>query len=356
MIVVCTHCNASYTIPDEKAPKHRAVATCKKCQHKIVIEPDPVIQPVPGLGGVHPSEPSQQAIETFTHLLLADFPKLRALSVDRYAFWKIFLPGPGGGYKNRPNKLKVKLLGAVDPVLDRALIEAEKVLFVAGALARSAFDVLLINRWFTGRYSRYALIGTDRRLLMININRGHKRPLHYIFQLPYKSIKSVGRGLFKSGIILKPYIGKRRAFKSMRQASAAELYGFLREQIEKRQPEQIEIEDPAEFICPACFMPFQNASNRCPLCKAEFKSPVGAAIRSLILPGWGNLYIGRRLLGLLEITLSVVIWLIVLDAYLANNHYVALMAIYLAAVYNGCDGILTFFAARKGWRLDKRSA
>ena len=353
MIVVCIHCNASYTIPDDKAPKHRAVATCKKCQHKIVIEPDPVIQPVPGLGGVHPSEPSQQAVETFHHLLLADLPKLRALSVNRYAFWKIFLPGPEGGYKNRPNKLKVKLISAVDPVIGRVLNEDEKVLSVAGAVARSPFDVLLVSRWFTGRYNRYALIGTDRRLLMININRGHKRLLHYIFQLPYKSIKSVSRGLFKSGITLKPYNGKRRAFKSMKHASSAELYGFLLERIEKSQSDQIEIEDPAEFICPACFTPFQNASNGCPHCKAEFKSPVGAAIRSLILPGWGNLYLGRRLLGLLEITLSVVIWLIVLDAFLANNHYVALMAIYLAAVVNGCDGILTFFAARKGWRLDK---
>ena len=150
MIVLCTNCNASYTIPDEKAPNKRMVATCKKCQHKIVIEPDPVFEPIPGITGPHTTEPSKQAIETFNNLLMIDFPKLRSMPEDRYAFWKIFLPGSEGGYKTRPNKRKVRLLRAIDPILNGLLFENEKVLFIETATARSAFDILLVSRWFAG--------------------------------------------------------------------------------------------------------------------------------------------------------------------------------------------------------------
>ena len=135
----------------------------------------------------------------------------------------------------------------------------------------------------------------------------------------------------------------------MPNASEA-LYSFLSDQLEKNSDRE-KINHPDEFICPACYKPFQNATNACPNCTTEFKNPVGAALRSLILPGWGNLYLGRRLLGIFEMLISICLWLIVLDGFLANNQRMVFMTLRIIAIYNGCDGILTFFAARQGYRL-----
>ena len=46
MKIICPTCNASYNIPSEKIPQgRRAVAACKKCGGKIVIEPSGEIKP-----------------------------------------------------------------------------------------------------------------------------------------------------------------------------------------------------------------------------------------------------------------------------------------------------------------------
>ncbi|MBW1714270.1 MAG: zinc-ribbon domain-containing protein [Deltaproteobacteria bacterium] len=39
MKVVCPQCNSSYTVAKRNMPKKRAVAMCKKCGSKILIEP-----------------------------------------------------------------------------------------------------------------------------------------------------------------------------------------------------------------------------------------------------------------------------------------------------------------------------
>lgn len=39
MKITCPSCNANYNVPDEKIPKKKAVATCKKCGDTIEIDP-----------------------------------------------------------------------------------------------------------------------------------------------------------------------------------------------------------------------------------------------------------------------------------------------------------------------------
>ena len=41
MNIVCAQCNTTYTLPDQKIPAKGAVASCKKCGGRIVIEPGP---------------------------------------------------------------------------------------------------------------------------------------------------------------------------------------------------------------------------------------------------------------------------------------------------------------------------
>jgi len=69
-------------------------------------------------------------------------------------------------------------------------------------------------------------------------------------------------------------------------------------------PEQIQ-----EDICPACYKELAKGLSACTTCDMAFKAPKKALMRSLILPGLGDFYLGHRVLGTLELFGSIIIWL-----------------------------------------------
>ena len=77
-------------------------------------------------------------------------------------------------------------------------------------------------------------------------------------------------------------------------------------------------------------------------------------LRSLILPGWGDIYLGHRLLGCFELLGSCFIWLFVILSLLSGHPDGLIPAFFLLLVYNGIDSILTYFMAHKGYSLEKR--
>lgn len=70
---------------------------------------------------------------------------------------------------------------------------------------------------------------------------------------------------------------------------------------------------PPALACPACGASLPAAPRglapRCPRCGASFRSPTLAVMLSVLLPGCGHLYLGRRALGLFELALGVVLFL-----------------------------------------------
>lgn len=58
-------------------------------------------------------------------------------------------------------------------------------------------------------------------------------------------------------------------------------------------------------------------------------------MRPLILPGLGDIYLGHRALGVLELIGSLFVWLIVITSLLAGGEGSLEMAIFLLVIYNG---------------------
>ena len=73
-------------------------------------------------------------------------------------------------------------------------------------------------------------------------------------------------------------------------------------------------------------------------------------LRSLILPGWGDIYLGHRVLGFLELLGALMVWLIVI--VLVADGAVGTGLIFLIFC-NGIDALLTLHMARKGYILEK---
>ncbi len=74
-------------------------------------------------------------------------------------------------------------------------------------------------------------------------------------------------------------------------------------------------------------------------------------LKSLILPGWGDIYLGHRLLGCFELLGTLFIWFIFLGLLMSGLAEDLIFGLFLLVFYNGADSLLTFYMARKGYIL-----
>jgi hypothetical protein len=356
MEVVCPTCNTKHAIVERKLPKRKAVGVCKQCGGRIILEPNSssyshtTVGPSPSPG--HYAEPlsssGNRQAEVLT--LFADYPDLQGLDPERFDLEAIFGPNRSGGYRNRKNNLKVKILTAIQDPLNKILKNDERVMRIARGVAYYPAEIFFGNGFFTMIYNHYAILCTDRRLIFVNANSKMNRPTHYFFQLAYQDIKKVGRGLMGGGLTVHQTRGKRRTFLYVKGHSSKDLKNFIMGQ--KKTTQAVEpLEESLENLCPSCFTALEEGLVRCPHCRADFKVPRKAFLRSLVLPGLGDIYLGHKGLGILELIGSVIVWGVVISSVLEMGHAGLIVALFLLPFYNGVDGLLTRHMARKGYML-----
>lgn len=356
MKVVCPQCNSSYTVTNSNMPKKRAVAMCKKCGSKIVIEPA-----IPG--AVRPLVSSEMASGNAPHPTTApdpsgsagkgifvDYPELQGLSSEKFDFGEILSPNKKGGYKSRRNKFKIRVFNAIHNILDEILEDGEKVMRIGKGTAYYPAEIFLGNGILTMIYNCYAIVCTNRRLLFVNINSRITRPTHFLSQMLYADIRKVKQGLLLNHLILYRMSGKRRIFTSVKRYLLKELKEFI--PLRKDAVRSVEHStESLENLCPSCFVPLPKGLIACPGCKVNLKEPKRAFFKSLVLPGWGDIYLGHRALGILELIGSVIIWVFVISFLRQGGVENLITAVFLLLIYNGHDGILTYHMGKKGYML-----
>lgn len=354
MDIICRHCNATYTVADHKLPPKKAAAKCKRCGNQIIIDPaDAGSQPDPTTAFA--PLPPRQAVPASQHdqSILEAFPDVTNYAPGHYAMSEILKPNRRGRYRTRLNKLKLKILAAVKPTLDQLVKEDEKIMRIASGTAYFPIEIFFGNGMFTMLYNRYAVVATTRRLVMINTNYRMTKPSHYLFQMAYGNISKLSRGLFRTSLSLTRKKGNRRIFTSMKMAFTAELRDFIQPYMtaQKAMPSNDAVR---ENLCPSCYAGLPAGLDKCTVCHASFKTAKSAALRSLLLPGWGDWYLGHRVLGCCELTGSLIVWSIVLGLLAEGGTENAGIALLLLAFYNGFDALLTRHMARKGAMLESR--
>jgi predicted Zn finger-like uncharacterized protein len=362
MQIVCPVCNAQYKIASGKIPEKSVQSSCKKCGGKILIDPRvgqdmildaqiaavSVSQTAPE--GESKYSPTSARDRTASELsLISEYPELQDLDSEKLDLEEIFASGKNGTHKTRNNKFKLRILRAVHETLDKMLLSDEVVMRIGKATAVYPIEMIFGNGYLTMMYNHYAVVGTNQRLLFINVNPKISRPTHYYSQIPYGSIKKIKKGLFGTSLVIHRQKGKKRTFTGMKRYLVKEFQQFIRE---RQQPGQTaRLNTMVEDLCPSCFMPLAKNLLTCPKCKAPFKKPATAFFRSLLLPGWGDIYLGHRLLGTLELLGSVAVWAVIITIILGGNPDGLILAALLLVFYNGFDGLLTRHMARKGYML-----
>ena len=339
LVIICPTCNKDYKIPDEKIGKARARATCKHCGQVMVIDPG---------GAVCSKRRDPGSGVSMDHKVLMDFPELQGISPEKVAFEEIFSPSKRGGYRNRKNKFKVKILMAVLEVLDKIIRDGERVMRIGKGTAYYPAELLFGNGWLTMMYNHYAILATNQRILLINVNSRMKGTTHYLFQVLYEDIRKVKRGIFFNSMVWDRIRSKRRVLTQVKRYISKELKDFIMERKDcvKGDPGAV-----LECLCPSCFVPLEKGLTECPSCEASFKTPKKAWLRSLILPGLGDFYLGHRALGAAELMGSLMVWAYALFLVYHGQKDGLFVAVLVLLFYNCTDAVVTYFMAKKGYML-----
>lgn len=145
--------------------------------------------------------------------------------------------------------------------------------------------------------NRHLIVGTNDRLLLIHTSRTGLRPEGYVEEVPRSCILgSLGtplHSIFTTGgtrrFVGVPFSGKRAL-------------SF------EHDPDRPPTGRP-RALCPGCFVPQADDATGCPSCGTAFKTPAGAAWRSLLLPGWGDAWLDSHVVGALTLAVTVFLWL-----------------------------------------------
>ena len=265
-----------------------------------------------------------------------------------YRFDQIF-GGEGFGAK-RLAKQRLKLVQQIDSDVRKLLAEGERVEFVSWGVDHSIVEQYFMGLWAV-LINRRALVFTDRRLLMIQIN-SRRKVLELKSQVRYEAIEKRDRGAL--GVI------RLR----LRDGKALNLSGIprrdrkaLREMLETKM-EAHRTGDPGigrENLCPHCGHRVVGFPESCNRCARGFKSARKATWLSLAFPGLGDLYLGHRMLGVVEILGGLFAWgvMVVPLAMGAGEaqellSMVGVMAGVVFVFGHGTDAWITHRVARKG--------
>ncbi len=247
---------------------------------------------------------------------------------------------------------RLKLLKAVDIKLAHILERGEKVHFITTGTTTGATERILVG-WAAYHLDRRILVLTSRRILLLQVN-ARNRPTDPVSQLPYANIAGVKATW--SGICVKLLTKITLNFQNIPAPDCKFLVGFLADIVQLTNA-PFEHTRGIEHLCPHCYAFVPDFPRSCSSCKGEFKSARTAGFLSLLLPGLGGFYLGRRGTGMIELLGTVTFWvaLVILPILgiseffpkpLGKEYWMSVAAVLLFV--HGIDSMLTHHFARRG--------
>lgn len=325
MIITCPYCHKQHRLREGSLPTPKSAAHCKGCGRRFVFDgsgsatsegepqigdPGGFTTPLPNPAAEELKPANDSESEPALGAIPETFPDLSELPPESFALASLLKPDRSGKYQNDLNRQKTKLILATAPLLiDRLLAKGEKVHRIASGIAYFRFEIPYANGLLTWPLNYYALVATNRRLLLINLDYHLTRPDRYVFQIPMGEIAEVSRGFYGGSLIVKTKAGQLWNFTTVKRALATELTEFIREFITNTEPPAPEA-DLYRQLCPVCFQPVPERMPSCPHCHASYKSVAEAIKKSLLLPGLGTLYLAYNFLGISEMLGYLMTWLL----------------------------------------------
>lgn len=262
-----------------------------------------------------------------------------------YSFSRMF--SSEGWSARRRSKRAFKLLKKIDEPLRAMLREGESVSFLTSGVVQPSFLEWYFLGWALYYMQRRAVVVTNQRILLIQIDsRG--RPKEARNQISYNAIaefRKTGLGNIKF------------KFRNGGTAQLAGVPGPDRKWLAKvfdqgfQAFEAAAAQSAVENLCPHCYAPVQASLEACPACGGAFKSRKMAARLSLVFPGAGDVYLGHKAFGAMEVLMASFFWLAVVALAFDPTFGFGELLIGIAVMVvfmHGADAFATGHIARKG--------
>lgn len=207
--------------------------------------------------------------------------------------------------ERRLSKRKLTVLKSVNPVVKNILRPEEQVFYICDGVRTSSLEQLFIG-WVAYYYNHMAFVFTSERILLIHLRSRKKRGI-YLGSIDYVNIRQTKSSLF-GGFKLKFTNGKSLYFTRMPRADRKRVSSYMKSVLGESLPPKSKSSPGMKHLCPSCYNELNEVVPKCPSCETEFKSPRKAAVRSLIMPGLGDLYLKSKVLGSIELFFMFWIW------------------------------------------------
>lgn len=244
----------------------------------------------------------------------------------------------------RVTRARIKAARALIPVLKQALEPQEKIWFIsAGGYTYEIWEHVFGAGAWAVYVNGTSLVLTDRRLLLFNVTHRNRSPKDIKNAVFLSDIKSCRR--FAANLTFRLRDHEKIRIAGLNFADARELRSRVQKQIETTTGLRTAIVSGArllQHLCPACCQPVANPGFlRCASCRTEFRSGHTAALRSLLLPGLGDLYLKHTVLGVLKLIVSTLLWLMLLNVLFFGDRSAWISMFLLLVTINGADYFVT---------------
>lgn len=271
------------------------------------------------------------------------------ISGSAYDFEQI-LPMETRGQR-RLAKNKLKQLKALDPIIRAMLHDGEEVIYLTDGVKVSSVEQFFIG-WMMYYYNHNAFVFTSERILLIHVIK-KKQLGRFVGTIRYEDLLQVKTN-WTGNLRLKFRNKKQVLFTRVAKQDRTFIKDFLVPLVNDSSPTVDKQTAMIIDLCPACYTTVDNKNAAaCPQCNCAFRTPKQAAIRSLILPGLGDLYLGSKL-GYLEVLFMLFLWT---GTILGNLDLVAqgedpmeiwLSSLIFMSIIHLLDAAKSHYVARKG--------
>jgi hypothetical protein len=255
-----------------------------------------------------------------------------------------------GFFARRRARQRFQLLRRLEGDIGRMLEPGERVEYVSWATEYSALEAYFMGLWHY-LLNRRAVLLTDRRILLLQIDsRRRLRELKY--QIRYEAIRGFSRRTL-GHLSLELRNQQKVALTGLPRADRKAIRARIEERLRDRTTVQATAHGAGkQNLCPHCFRAVHGRPERCASCAGAFKSGARAGWLSLLLPGLGDIYLGHRALGTLEILGALGLWGVLLSHSLRSaepiNAPLPAVALGVAAVFVTVHGVDSWITRRTG--------
>ncbi len=220
-----------------------------------------------------------------------------------YEFDQIF--NLDGRLNKRLAKMKLKQLQLLDPVIRAMLHPGERVIYLTDGIKQNSLEQMFIG-WIVYYYNHNAFVFTSERILLIHLT-AKKKLGKFVGVIHYEDLIKAKSSAFGS-LQLKFRNKKSTVFSRVAGKDRKFIQSFLNPLIEGNA-QAIDQKAPSIIdLCPACYDPVhEKKAPACRHCETEYRTPKQAALRSLLIPGLGDIYLGSKL-GYLEVLFMLFLW------------------------------------------------